>query len=78
MIAAMEHADIHGGTGEESDIEGDEVEQHDVVSAKEKETSVEDEVMTGDDDGKFKCMLKLTAAGMMNKSLGSLPQMVVL
>jgi hypothetical protein len=38
MIAEMDNADIHGGTGEESDIEGDEVEQHDVVGAKEKKT----------------------------------------
>lgn len=65
MIAAMEHYDIHGGTGEESDIEGEEIEQHDMVAseAKEKDTAVEEVVKGGDDDGKFKCMLKLTATG---------------
>jgi hypothetical protein len=49
MIAAMEHDDIHGGTGEESDIEGEEIEQHNMASeANEKVTAaIEEDIKLG-------------------------------
>ena len=65
LISKLILEDENGGNGDDSDIEGDEIHDHDIANR-------EDEEIDDDDDGKMKAMLKVTATGSMSV-IGELP-----